>query len=159
LIAALAGYKLERPRIDDKIAAVEAMLGDKTEIATVTTGGSTGKRKKFSAAAQRRMAAAQKARWAKLKGVSEAAATAPDVPKPKRQISPEGMKRIIAGTKARWRRQKAATKGRAAIEVKTGPEASKKSAPTKAAKKAPPKKTAAKRAVPTPAMAAAGAGQ
>jgi hypothetical protein len=154
LIAALAGYKLERQRIDDKIAAVEAMLGGKPEIATVTTDGSTGKRKKFSAAVRRRMAAAQKARWAKQKGVSE---PAPEAAKPKRQISPAGMKNIMAATKARWWRQKAAAQGKAAVAGKTAPKATKKSASAQAAKKAPVKKTAAKRAIPTLATAAAGA--
>jgi hypothetical protein len=69
------------------------------------------KRKKRSAAVRRKMALAQKARWAKIKGdVATPAPTAPEPPKPKRQISAEGMKRIIAATKKRWRLQRAATK-------------------------------------------------
>ena len=113
LTAALAGFKLERRRIDEKIAHVEAMLGGETGSPIVTTDGSTAGRRRFSAATRGRMAAAQKARWAKLKGASEPSEPAPVAPKPKRQISPEGLKRIIAATKARWRRQKAAAKGTA----------------------------------------------
>jgi hypothetical protein len=76
---------------------------------SVKTGG------KRSAAVRRRMAEAQKARWAKIKGdatresVSPSPAT-PEAPKAKRQISEEGRKRIIAATKKRWRLQKAAAK-------------------------------------------------
>jgi hypothetical protein len=67
------------------------------------------KRKKFSAAARRKMGLAQKERWAKIKGESEPPSVAtPEPPKPKRRISEEGMKRIIAATKKRWRLRRAA---------------------------------------------------
>jgi Mg2+ and Co2+ transporter CorA len=77
----------------------------------VTSELRAGKRKKFSAAARRKMALAQKARWAKIKGETELPSTsAPEPPKPRRKISPEGMQRIIAATKKRWRLQRAAAK-------------------------------------------------
>jgi hypothetical protein len=80
---------------------------------------STGKRKKFSAAARRRMALAQKARWAKIKGEIEAVAPPlPEPSKPKSRISPEGMKRIIAATKKRWRLKRAAAKAASAKAAK-----------------------------------------
>ena len=149
LIAALAGFKLERQRIDEQIEAVEAMLGGKAERSTVAVDGSASGRKKFSAATRKKMAAAQKARWAKLKSESQPEPPVmPEPPKPKRRISPEGMKRIIAATKARWRRQSAAKAEGGAAE---------KSTPKRAAKKAAVKKTPAKRT--TPAVAGAGAGQ
>jgi len=57
-------------------------------------------RKKRSAAARRRMAAAQKARWAKAKGTEE-------VPTPKkRRMSAAGRKAIAAAQKARWAKAK-----------------------------------------------------
>jgi hypothetical protein len=59
--------------------------------------------RKRSAATRRRMALAQKERWAAIKGTSLAT---PVLKKPKRRISEEGMKRIIAATKKRWRLQK-----------------------------------------------------
>lgn len=77
----------------------------------------TGKRKKFSAAARKKMARAQQARWAKIKGENAAPSVAASEPsKPKRKISPEGIKRIVAATKKRWRLQRAAAK-RAARNV------------------------------------------
>ena len=74
----------------------------------------TGKRKKFSAAARRKMALAQKARWAKITDANEPVTpSATERSKPKRRISPEGLKRIIAATKKRWRLKRAATKSAA----------------------------------------------
>ena len=72
-------------------------------------------RRKFSAASRRKMALAQKARWAKIKGeIEPPSPVTPESPKPKRRISAEGMKRIIAATKKRWRLQKAAARTTAA---------------------------------------------
>jgi hypothetical protein len=69
------------------------------------------KRRRISAAARRKMALGQKARWAKIKGETEPPSlSAPEPAKPKRKISPEGMKRIIAATKKRWRSKRAAAK-------------------------------------------------
>ena len=68
----------------------------------------------------RKMAMAQKARWAKIKGESEPSAPA-KAPKAKRRISKEGMARIIAATKKRWRLQKAAAKAQAATAKKAVP--------------------------------------
>lgn len=65
------------------------------------------KGRKRSLAVRRRMALAQKERWAKM---SEPPAPTKLKPaKPKRRISPEGMARIIAATKKRWRLARAGT--------------------------------------------------
>ena len=105
------------------------------------------KRKGFSVAVRRKMALAQKARWATIRGKSEPSApatpAAPKAPKAKRRISAEGMKRIIAATKKRWRLAKAA-KAVATANKKAAP-ATKKVAVKKAAAKAP-RKTARKSA-------------
>jgi integrase len=80
-----------------------------------TAEAPTRKRRKFSAASRRKMALAQKARWAKIKGeIEPPSPRTPEPPKPKRRISAEGMKRIIAATKKRWRLQKAAARASAA---------------------------------------------
>jgi len=68
------------------------------------------RRRKFSAASRRKMALAQQARWARIKGEIAPPPATVKVPRPKRRISAEGMKRIIAATKKRWRLQKAAAK-------------------------------------------------
>ena len=89
------------------------------------------KRRKFSAASRRKMALAQQARWARVKGEI---APPPATPKaPKRRISAEGMKRIIAATKKRWRLQRAAAKSALASKV-----APRKAAAKRAVKKAAP---------------------
>jgi hypothetical protein len=80
-----------------------------------TAEAPTLKRRKFSAVSRRKMALAQKARWAKIKGETESPSpVTPEPRKPKRRISAEGMKRIIAATKKRWRLQKAAARASAA---------------------------------------------
>jgi hypothetical protein len=58
----------------------------------------------MSTSARRKIAAAQKARWAKVKG---AKAENPDQ-KPKRKMSAAGRARIAAAAKARWAKAKAA---------------------------------------------------
>jgi len=122
IVAAVEGYEAQKIRIDGKIAELRAMLvgGAATSEVPAT------KRKKFSAAARRKMALAQKARWAKIKGESE---PAPEkAPKSKRKISKEGLARIVAATKKRWTAVRAAK----AQQQKT---AAKKTAKKKAVKK------------------------
>jgi hypothetical protein len=123
--------QLERQKaaIDRALAALRevdsAAAAPKVE-SPATPEAPTRKRRKFSAAARRKMALAQKSRWAKIKG--EVAPPAPS--KPERRISPEGMKRIIAATKKRWRLQKAAAK--AASAKKPAKSVKKKSTPAPA---------------------------
>jgi len=112
--AAIAGFEQQKIEIDKQIAELRSMLTGSAETATITPEATPGKRKKFSAAARRKMALAQKARWAKIRGESAPAPAKLKTPKTKRRISPEGMKRIIAATKKRWRLARAATKKAAA---------------------------------------------
>src|ERR1700758_4310899 len=98
-----ANLEQQRDAIEAALLALRAVGGPFTSAPVKPTAvpePSTGKRKKFSAAARRRMALAQKARWAKIKGDGEPPAPrAPERLEPKSRISPEGMKRIIAATK------------------------------------------------------------
>jgi hypothetical protein len=72
LLAALAGFQLERQRIDAQIAEVEAMLDGSTKAPPLVPDAAPQKRKgKRSLAVRRRMAEAQKARWAKVKGAAQ----------------------------------------------------------------------------------------
>jgi hypothetical protein len=149
ITAAIEGFESQKRRIDGQIAELHAMLpGRSTE--TVATPEAP-KRKKFSAASRRKMAMAQKARWAKIKESEPSAPATPKATKPKRRISKEGMARIIAATKKRWRLQKAAAKVKPAV--------ARNAAPKKAAvKKVVAKKSAAKKTASAPAAAEA-AGQ
>jgi hypothetical protein len=111
--AAIEGYEQQRARIDQKIAELRSLGSgnqDNTEAATeskVRRG-----RRRMSAEARARIAAAQRARWAKTKGETEPSKVA-TAPKRKRHVSKEGRARIIAATKTRWARVRA-EKARAA---------------------------------------------
>jgi hypothetical protein len=91
LRAALAGFQLDKQRIDAQIAEVQAMLdgGGKqdTGLSVHDEAPKKGRRKKFSASSRRRMALAQKARWAAIKGTSEP--SSPATPEP---VTPESAK-------------------------------------------------------------------
>jgi hypothetical protein len=108
--AAINGFESQKRRIDEQIAELRTMLPDGSPPAA-TPEATPGKRKKFSAAARRKMALAQNARWAKIKGEAEAAAPTPaQAPKPKRKLSAAGRKAIIAATKKMWAAKRAAAK-------------------------------------------------
>ena len=113
--AAIDGFEHRKLRVDGLIAELRTLLNVGAPEAPAASEPAPRKRRKMSAAARRRIAAAQRLRWAKVRGES-----APEAPatkkatKPKRRISPEGLKRIIAATKKRWRLQRAATKRKAA---------------------------------------------
>lgn len=63
---ALVGYQLERQKIDEKIREIERQLKGRKTSSTVGEEGRKAARPKrvLSAAARRRIAAAQKKRWA-----------------------------------------------------------------------------------------------
>ena len=93
ITAAILGFEQQKRQIDTKIAELRAMLpGGSTEPAT-TPDAPTGKRRKFSAAARRRMREAQQRRWASIRGESEP--SAPATPKPKRKLSKAGKAAIV----------------------------------------------------------------
>ena len=134
ITAAIEGFEMQEKRIDAQIADLrQALSGAHTE-AVATSEATPRKRRKFSAAARRRMKEAQQSRWAKIRGESEPPAPAtPKPPTAKRQISKEGMARIIAATKKRWAAFRAAK------------EASVQPTPKKAARKVAKKKTTIKK--------------
>jgi len=93
--------------LQEKIAKLKTELGH-------LLGGDSGaaaprKRRKMSAAGRARIAAAQRARWAKHhRAVTSSKATA----KPKRKISAAGRKRLSRLAKARWAKARAAGRKR-----------------------------------------------
>ena len=107
--AAIAGFEAQKIVIDSQIAELRGMLdGRRTGPATKQTEPGKRKRKKFSLAARRKMAAAQKARWAGIKKV-EAPQAGAAKPK-KRKMSAAGRRAISIATKKRWAAIKAAKK-------------------------------------------------
>jgi hypothetical protein len=93
----------ERDRLNRAIEALREPVSYRRPPSNPTPDAVAAQPKKrdVSAASRRRMALAQKKRWAAIKAQSTSASeTARE--RPKRRISPEGMKRIIAATKKRW---------------------------------------------------------
>jgi hypothetical protein len=72
-----------------------------------TAGAAPGKRRKLSAAGRARIAAAARARWAKVKGRKSAAKP---VRKVRRKMSAAARAKIAAAARARWAKAKAAGK-------------------------------------------------
>src|SRR5215469_1238639 len=144
ITAAIEGFQSQKSRIEDQIAELRAILFGVTTQTTAMPEAHTGKRKKFSASARKRMKEAQQRRWAKIRGESEPPApTKSEAPKMKRRISEEGMKRIIAATKKRWRLQKAeAAKAKAPVKKATVKKAAVKTVSAKVAKRVAVKKAA-----------------
>ena len=95
--AAIEGFENQKRSIDARIVELRAMLNGSTaeKPASTPIGRS---RRKMSAAARKRIAEAQRKRWAAVKGTTKASAA----PKKKRRLSAAGRAAIIAATKKRW---------------------------------------------------------
>src|SRR5438876_555639 len=107
LTAALVGMEFERDLLGDKIREIRQILGGLSEPAATTE--TVKPRKKRSAAVRRRMALAQRARFAKLKKGSEPTQAVAAKPK-KRKMSAAGRRAISLASKKRWAAIKAAKK-------------------------------------------------
>ena len=104
--AAIEGFEHQKLEIDKQIAELRGMLtGD------VGESGLPQERRKMSAAARKRIAAAQKARWAKFRGESKSPAAEP---KAKRKLSAALRAKLAANLRkaraAKAAKAKAATK-------------------------------------------------
>jgi len=93
--------------IKEKIQSLEGELNQILGSSEAVSIGVPKPKRKMSASARGRIAAAQKARWAKLKGVKSAVAPAQ---KPRRRMSAASRSKIAATAKARWAKVKAAKK-------------------------------------------------
>jgi hypothetical protein len=101
--AAIEGFESQKRRIDSQIYELRQLLnGDSAE--TGTESGTPARKRKISAAGRRRMAAAQKARWAKIRGEAEPASSlaTPKPAKQKTKLSAAGRKAISEATMRRW---------------------------------------------------------
>jgi hypothetical protein len=101
--AAIVGFEEQRRRLDAQLAELRSMRNG----ASQTGPASIRPRRKMSAARREAIAAAQRQRWAALKG-SEAPQKAPR--KAKRKLSAAGRAAIVAALKKRWAAKKSATK-------------------------------------------------
>jgi hypothetical protein len=102
----LAMLTEERDKLNRAIEALSVGIGTTLgRMARLNRVATQGKRKTMSAAAKARISAAQKARWAKVKGPA-ARKKIPASPGKKFTMSPEARARISAGMKARWARIK-----------------------------------------------------
>jgi hypothetical protein len=85
---------------------VGTLAGNSSQAETAGLAVQPGRKRKMSAAARRRIAAAQRARWAKQRAsqIETPALVSPapaELPK-KRKLSAEGRARIVAALKKRW---------------------------------------------------------
>ena len=102
LLASLSVQQLHRAvAIKEQIAALETDLSQIRGVpSSMTSVGNRRGRRKRSAAVRARMAAAQKARWAKR--------DRKPAKKPRRKISAKARARLAAAARARWAKVKAA---------------------------------------------------
>ena len=64
LMMALVGYQAEKQKIDGKISEIQALLDGRKSAAPPAAAKKGGKKRVLSAAARKRIAKAQKKRWA-----------------------------------------------------------------------------------------------
>ena len=100
LTSVLKALQQERTRLTTQIEA----LGN--AISTLNGVRATERTKTMSSAARARIAAAQRARWAKVKGQKVVSITA----RRRRKVSAAGLARIRAAQKARWAKWRKAQK-------------------------------------------------
>jgi hypothetical protein len=109
LSAALENLTEKRHQIDEQIAEVRRMLGSSRN-GSPNTSESKPRKHMISAAGRRRIAAAQRRRWAEQKA-SSGTGPAPRSKKAKRRLSAEGRQAIVDALKKRWAARRAETAG------------------------------------------------
>ena len=114
ITAAIEGFESQKARIDSQINELRAMLNGRQP--TAAAAPQTTKRSTMSAAGRKRIAEAQRKRWAAVKGVSEPAAAQP--PKRSRRLSAAGRAAIVAALKKRWALKRAASEKPQAVAAK-----------------------------------------
>jgi hypothetical protein len=103
ITAAILGFEAQKHKLDTQIAVLRALLSPADSSAIEPA---KRPRKKMSAAGRRAIAAAQRKRWAALKGETKPAAPK----KAKRKLSAAGRAAIVAALRKRWAANKAAAK-------------------------------------------------
>jgi len=109
LAAAIQGFEVQKQRIDAQITEIRRMLDGSRTVSAALSETARPKRK-VSPAARRKIAEAQRKRWAAIRQRSEPQPVASEASNPKRELSAAGRKRIIEATKKRWAAFRAAKK-------------------------------------------------
>ena len=109
--AVLKQLEQERDRLDVAIKAIGGISRNGTRSARITRGRRG--RRRMSAAGRTRIAAAQRARWAKQRGRKTKATGAKRGRKP-RHMSAAARAKIAAAQRARWAKQRKTEKPKAA---------------------------------------------
>jgi DNA-binding protein HU-beta len=135
--AAIEGFESQNRRIDSQIDELRQLLNGGSA-KPAAESGSPARKRKISAAGRRRMAAAQKARWAKIRGEADGEPSSAQAvaPKAKRKLSAAGRKAISEATKRRWAVKRAEAAKTSAPTKKT-PAKTSSSKPKKKARTAP----------------------
>ena len=97
----LGGMQTSAPKKRGRPRKESAVVDAGNEVGNGLVGAGQKKKRTMSAQAKAKIAAAQRARWAKSKGTATPAPVA-KVKKKKGGISPEGLARIKAAQKLRW---------------------------------------------------------
>ena len=94
----IAQLKQERDRVERQLTGLNAAL---TAFAGVYSGSAINGKRRISAAGRKRIAAAQRARWAKVRGKAKVAT---------RTMSASSRRKIAAAQRRRWAKVRAANK-------------------------------------------------
>jgi len=106
ITAAITGFELQKKSIDAQIAELRGMMNGTAEAEAAPAKAT---RRKFSAAARKRMREAQQARWAKIRGeAAPAKETSVRAAKPKGGITAAGRRALSIAMKKRWAAKKTA---------------------------------------------------
>ena len=95
--------KAERDKAAQHVNALDTAI---RALSGLNSTGATRGRRTMSAAARAKIGAAQRARWAKVKGQQKVVSIAPK----RRRMSAAGLANIRKATKVRWRKWRAAQK-------------------------------------------------
>ena len=105
LTAVVQELKKERDRAQSEVEGLDAAL-KALGMLDGTGGPSRRRRGHFSAATRARMAAAQRARWSRVRGTRTTSAKAPIPIRAKRRLSAAGLAGIRAAQKTCWAKWK-----------------------------------------------------
>jgi hypothetical protein len=113
LTAVVQELKKERDRAQSKVEGLDA--ASRALGSLDGTGGISRRRRgHFSAATRAKMAAAQRARWSRVRGTRATSSKVPIPIRAKRRLSAAGLAGIRAAQKMRWAKWKQRQKGKVA---------------------------------------------